>query len=151
MTSYTSRNASWAYILQKLTKRVTEDACSGSDDCIYMCGNSLGLQPKLTSTYVQQQLSNWAAHGVYGHHKRVNGSLTTAFLDVDEDAAAAFAPLVGASKEEVCIMGSLTNNLHILMASFYRPEAKGGRTKIIMEGKAFPSDHVGPYCFNNQL
>lgn len=50
------------------------------------------------------------------------------------------APIVGASQSEVAVMGTLTANLHLLMASFYRPTKE--KFKIILEGKAFPSDHV---------
>lgn len=52
------------------------------------------------------------------------------------------APIVGALESEVAVMGSLTTNLHLLMASFYQPTQE--RCKIIIEGKAFPSDHVTP-------
>ena len=36
-------------------------------DCIYFTGNSLGLQPKKTAQYVQQELDDWARMGVEGH------------------------------------------------------------------------------------
>lgn len=54
------------------------------------------------------------------------------------------APVVGALQSEVAVMGTLTANLHLLMASFYRPTSE--KYKIILEGKAFPSDHVGQNC-----
>ena len=50
------------------------------------------------------------------------------------------APIVGAEKSEVAVMETLTANLHLLMTSFYRPTKE--KYKIILEGKAFPSDHV---------
>ena len=50
------------------------------------------------------------------------------------------APLVGAKVSEVAVMETLTANLHLLMASFYRPKQE--KYKIVIEGKAFPSDHV---------
>jgi len=62
------------------------------------------------------------------------------WLDVDEDAAIKLAPLVGALPSEVAVMQTLTANLHILMCTFYKPTKE--RYKIIMESKAFPSDHV---------
>ena len=50
------------------------------------------------------------------------------------------APIVGANHKEVAVMETLTANLHFLMASFYQPTKV--RYKVIIEGKAFPSDHV---------
>jgi kynureninase len=64
------------------------------------------------------------------------------YLHVDDEGSHLLAPLVGALSSEVALMGSLTGNLHILMSSFYRPTAE--RYKIVLEGKAFPSDHVPP-------
>jgi kynureninase len=60
---------------------------------------------------------------------------------VDDAAAEKMAPLVGALKSEVAVMETLTANLHLLMSSFYQPTKE--KHKIIMEGKAFPSDRVG--------
>jgi len=54
--------------------------------------------------------------------------------------------IVGALPSEVAVMGSLTENIHLLLASFYKPS--GSRTKIIIEGKAFPSDH---YAVESQI
>jgi kynureninase len=62
------------------------------------------------------------------------------FVDVDTAASKLMAPIVGASPKEVAVMGTLTANLHFLMASFYQPTSE--KYKIILEGKAFPSDHV---------
>jgi kynureninase len=80
---------------------------------------------------------------VRGHFFDVADSLLPAFVDADAAAARAMAPLVGAAgPHEVAAMQTLTANFHLLMASFYRPDPKG-RRKIIIESKAFPSDHVG--------
>ena len=62
-------------------------------------------------------------------------------MSADQEAAKAMAPLVGALPDEVAAMQTLTANLHLLMASFYRPDPQG-RFKVIIESKAFPSDHV---------
>lgn len=62
-------------------------------------------------------------------------------MHVDDEAAKKMAPIVGASAAEVAVMETLTANLHLLMSAFYRPDPKG-RHKIILESKAFPSDHV---------
>ena len=75
-----------------------------------------------------------------GHFTEHEGSDLPPFLHVDDVAAKLMAPLVGAEAGEVAVMETLTANLHLLMASFYRPNKE--KYKIIIEGKAFPSDHV---------
>ena len=112
----------------------------GDKPCIYLCGNSLGLQPRRTARMVQEHLSIWASKGVYGHFTETQGSSLSRWIDVDDDAAKLMAPVVGAAPSEVAVMETLTANLHLMMASFYLPTKT--RYKIILEGKAFPSDHV---------
>lgn len=103
------------------------------EDSIYLCGNSLGLQPKKVKEYVNETLEDWASLGVEGHlHAR------HAWLPYHEFLTQSMARLVGAHDSEVVVMNSLTVNLHLLMASFYRPTAD--RYKILIESDAFPSD-----------
>lgn len=113
----------------------------GEEACIYFCGNSLGLQPRRTSERVSSHLAAWAKKGVLGHFTEHEDSTLPSFLHIDDTTAKLMAPLVGAKAEEVAVMETLTANLHFLMASFYQPTRE--RYKIIIEGKAFPSDHVG--------
>lgn len=61
-------------------------------------------------------------------------------MNVDDHAAENMSKIVGALPDEVAVMGTLTANLHLMMACFYRPDKQ--KWKIILEGKAFPSDHV---------
>ncbi|KAG9772990.1 kynureninase, partial [Aureobasidium melanogenum] len=115
----------------------------------YLCGNSLGLQPKRTANLINAFLTQWRTKGVTGHFVEHTDSPLPPFLHIDDYAAKLMAPVVGARPEEVAVMGSLTGNLHLLMSSFYRPSAKGqGRWKILLEGKAFPSDH---YAVESQI
>lgn len=102
-------------------------------ECIYFTGNSLGLQPRQTQDYVLNELEDWANFGVEGHfHAR------KPWLSYHEQFPELLAPIVGALPSEIVVMNQLTVNLHLLMASFYRPNAT--RFKIICEEKAFPSD-----------
>ncbi|KAI7112613.1 Kynureninase, partial [Hortaea werneckii] len=112
---------------------------STDEDSIYLCGNSLGLQPTLTQKYFQQYLQTWASKGVFGHFKEVEDSNLVPWLHVDDDVVGDMAKVVGALPSETAVMQTLTANLHLMMASFYRPTKD--RYKIILEGKAFPSDH----------
>ncbi|KAL8754876.1 MAG: hypothetical protein Q9184_004974 [Pyrenodesmia sp. 2 TL-2023] len=114
--------------------------------CIYLCGNSLGLQPRRTADRIAAHLQAWANKGVFGHFKAHDDSQLPAFVDLDDAAAQRTAPVVGASPSEVAIMETLSANLHLLMASFYRPTKE--KYKIILEGKAFPSDH---YAVESQI
>jgi kynureninase len=100
------------------------------------------VQPKRTATRIQQYLATWATQGVQGHFKPIEDSPLPTWLDADHRAAQMMAPIVGAKETEVAVMQTLTANLHILMSAFYRPNPNG-RHKIILESKAFPSDHVG--------
>ncbi len=102
-------------------------------DSIYFTGNSLGLEPKSVKDYIQQELNDWAQLGVEGHVHSKNP-----WLSYHESFAKPVAKIVGALPDEVVVMNQLTVNLHLLMASFYRPTKT--RYKIICEAKAFPSD-----------
>lgn len=102
-------------------------------DAVYFTGNSLGLEPKSAKEYIQQELDDWARLGVEGHTRAKNP-----WVSYHESFARPLAHIVGARPEEVVAMNQLTVNLHLLMATFYRPTKT--RFKIICEGKAFPSD-----------
>jgi kynureninase len=108
---------------------------------IYLCGNSLGLQPKTVRSQLDQELNDWARLGVKGHHHA--GS---PWLPYHEQFREPGARLVGAKSGEVVMMNSLTANLHLMMVSFYRPVGK--RTKILIEASAFPSD---TYAVKSQI
>ena len=108
---------------------------------IYFTGNSLGLQPKAAQKALEVELEDWARYGVDGHFEARNP-----WFSYHEMFKEKLAKVVGAKAEEVTAMGGLTSNLHLLMVSFFQP--KGKRTKILCEGKAFPSDQ---YALESQL
>ena len=101
--------------------------------CTYFCGNSLGLQPKATSGHIGKELDRWHRIGVEGWFDEKDPWLT-----YQDTLSGPMSKIVGAKPQEVVIMNSLTVNLHLLMASFYRPGGK--RYRILMESDAFPSD-----------
>lgn len=100
---------------------------------VYLVGNSLGLQPKLATLYIGQEMRKWQDYGIDGFFHTDRPWLTSA-----QQCAAGFAELTGALQSEVVAMNTLTVNLHLLMASFYQPVDK--RYKIVIESQAFPSD-----------
>ena len=110
-------------------------------DCVYLCGHSLGLQPKSARAYIEQELQDWERLGVEGHFHAQNP-----WLSYHEIMAAPTARLVGALPNEVVVMNSLTVNLHLMMVSFYRPTAT--RHQIVIESSAFPSDQ---YAVQSQI
>ena len=111
------------------------------NDWLYFTGNSLGLQPKSTQKYIQQELDDWAKFGVEGHFEAKNPWLNYHELLTDK-----MAKIVGAKPIEVVVMNTLTVNLHLLMASFYQPTKT--KYKIVIESDAFPSDR---YAVQSQL
>lgn len=111
------------------------------NEWIYFTGNSLGLQPKITQQYIQQELDDWARFGVEGHFEARNP-----WLSYHEFLTDSMAKIVGAKPIEVVVMNTLTTNLHLLMVSFYQPTAT--KYKILIESDAFPSDR---YAVQSQL
>ena len=109
------------------------EAENGRKTAIYLCGNSLGLQPKGLRKNIDIQLEKWATQGVEGHFTE-----PTPWLSIDDIVQESMAKVVGANKDEVTVMNSLTTNLHLMMCAFYKPTET--RFKILIEKKAFPSD-----------
>ncbi|MBT3536767.1 MAG: kynureninase, partial [Rhodospirillaceae bacterium] len=110
-------------------------------ETIYFCGNSLGLQPRITADYVVAELEQWKEHGVKGHFE---GDYP--WMPYHEFLTDGMATLVGGEAGEVVAMNSLTVNLHLMMVSFYRPDSQ--RYKILIEDHAFPSDR---YAVESQV
>lgn len=112
-----------------------------NQDSIYLCGNSLGLQPKTARLAVEQEFLDWQNLGVEGHFHGANPWLHYhTYLQEKE------ARIVGAQPDEVVVMNNLTTNLHLMLVSFYRPTPL--RYKIITEAGAFPSDQ---YALETQV
>ena len=110
-------------------------------DCAYLCGHSLGLQPRSVAAYVRQELEDWAKLGVEAHFRARHPWMPYHKLLAEQTAA-----LLGAKASEVVVMNSLTVNLHLMMVSFYRPAAS--RHKVLIESGAFPSDQ---YAVQSQI
>ena len=100
---------------------------------VYLCGHSLGLQPKAVAGFVQEELDSWARRAVDGHFESQRP-----WLSYHERFAPSLARLVGAQPLEVVAMNTLTVNLHLMLATFYRPTRE--RPKILIEKNAFSSD-----------
>jgi kynureninase len=110
-------------------------------DTAYLCGHSLGLQPKSVRAYIEQELKDWEVLGVEGHFRARHP-----WVRYNELLADKTARLVGAKPIEVVAMNSLTVNLHLMMVSFYRPTDQ--RRRIAIEENAFPSDQ---YAVKSQI
>lgn len=108
---------------------------------IYLTGNSLGLQPKTVREHIDEELLDWKNLGVEGHLHGKNP-----WLYYHHFMREALGKIVGASKDEVVAMNTLTVNLNLLLVSFYRPTKE--RFKILMEANAFPSDQ---YAIEQQV
>lgn len=108
---------------------------------IYFTGNSLGLQSNRSVGYVEEVMKDWADLAVEGHF-----FADKPWWDYHERFSKPLSKVVGAKPSEVTVMNTLTVNLHLLMASFYRPTSK--KYKILCEEKAFPSDQ---YMIQSQV
>jgi kynureninase len=119
--------------LARFRAQFAHPVSASGDALVYLCGHSLGLQPLAARERINEELDDWAALGVRGHE-----SARRAWIPYHELMREGLAGLSGAQPEEVVAMNSLTVNLHLMLASFYRPS--GTRTQILMEANAFPSD-----------
>jgi len=108
---------------------------------VYLAGQSLGAQPRAARDALETELDAWATLGVEGHFHE-----GAAWVSYDEPLREPTARLVGALPDEVATMNTLTVNLHLLMASFFRPS--GNRDKILIDAPTFPSDR---YAVESQL
>jgi kynureninase len=113
----------------------------GRSPSLYLCGNSLGPMPRGVRDLLALTLDDWAQLGVRGHHEGPRQ-----WIPYADTLAPRMAGLVGAAAADVVLMNSLTVNLHLLLASFYRPTA--ARHAILVEQGAFPSDQ---YAIDSQL
>ncbi len=126
--------------LKKFRNRFFIPKVNGKES-IYLCGNSLGLQPKTVEQQLKIELEDWKKLGVEGHH---HGKRP--WLYYHHFFSKSVAKLVGAKPAEVVVMNQLTVNLNLLLISFYRPQSK--KTKILIEADEFPSDY---YAFEQQI
>jgi kynureninase len=99
----------------------------------YLCGHSLGAQPRRARELVLAELDSWAREGVDGHFKA-----DAPWYSYHELVREPLARLVGARPSEAVAMNGLTVNLHLLLASFFRPARR--RTRILIDEPTFPSD-----------
>jgi kynureninase len=127
--------------LSHFRKKFLHPKDSDGNDLIYLSGNSLGLQPKITSEYIEKELDDWAKLGVEGHTEAEHP-----WLPYHEFLSKNMAELVGARSNEVVMMNTLTTNLHLMMVSFYQPTRT--KYKIVVESDTFPSDK---YAVESQL
>ncbi len=127
--------------LAKFRDRFHIPQTADGEDEIYLCGNSLGLQPKSTADAVAAELDSWRRRGVKGHFE---GAFP--WMPYHEFLARNLAALVGGEESETVAMNTLTVNLHLMMVSFYRPTPD--RHKILIEEHAFPSDR---YAVDSQI
>jgi len=119
------------------------DGGDPENKCIYLCGNSLGLQSKTSSALIKEELDAWGTLGVQGHFTHPQNR---PWAECTDNVHPLLAELIGANEKEVVCMGTLTSNLHLMMGSFYKPTPD--RCKILCEAKAFPSDQ---YAFTSQV
>ncbi|KAI2486463.1 Kynureninase [Pyrenophora tritici-repentis] len=138
-----------AQIRRKTLKDDTQTAHPASnseDEAIYFCGNSLGLQPRAVGEHLNAYLKTWGSIVVGGHFTALEDSPLTPFQDMAAACSSKMAGIVGASPSEIVAMNTLTINLHLMMAAFYKPTEK--KHKIMCEWRPFPSDW---YAIESQI
>ncbi len=128
-----ARDADKADPLQTFRDRFHLPLDAGGNPKIYLCSNSLGLQPRGLCEVIEHDLKNWADLGVDGHFHGDRPWYT-----YQETLRQPHADLVGALADEVVLMNGLTVNLHLMLDTFYRPTPE--RSRILVDAPTFPSD-----------
>ncbi|HUN70886.1 MAG TPA: kynureninase [Steroidobacteraceae bacterium] len=119
--------------LRSFRERFALPRGGGGEPLVYLCGHSLGLMPLAARGIVMEELDDWAKLAVLGHEHAHRP-----WIPYHENLRGGLATLAGARPAEVVAMSSLTVNLHLLLAAFYRPS--GERRRILIEAGAFSSD-----------
>lgn len=104
-----------------------------AQEWVYLCGHSLGVQPKAAPSYIRRALEQWAWEGVEAYF-----SPRAHWVEYADRLREKLSPLLGARPESLAIAHTLTTNLHLLLYSFYRPTAH--RNLLLTEQQPFPSD-----------
>ena len=133
LTRENARERDAADPLAPLRERFAMPRMAQGGRCIYLCGHSLGLMPLAARQRLAEALEDWERLGVLGHE-----GARPPWINYHEALAAPTAELLGCRTDEVVVMNSLTVNLQLMLASFYRPA--GARRRILIEASAFPSD-----------
>ncbi|HVY81453.1 MAG TPA: kynureninase [Steroidobacteraceae bacterium] len=128
-----ARRADQADPLRRMRARFAMPRDARGAELIYFAGHSLGLLPLAARTLVNEELEDWAKLGVRGHD-----AARRPWIPYHQNLTAGLQQLTGAKASEVIAMNSLTVNIHLMLASFYRPS--GARTKVLIEAGAFSSD-----------
>lgn len=113
---------------------------------VYLCGNSLGLQPKSVQNYLQHELDGWSNFAVGAHFRNEHN-----WYNYHTLLKQALTKLLGCELSEVTLMNTLSVNLHLMLTSFYQKNPS--KNKILMLDTAFPSDHyvVESHLISNSL
>jgi kynureninase len=119
--------------LRALRSRFALPRDTAGREILYFAGHSLGAMPLAARDVLNEELDDWARFGVFGHE-----AARRPWIPYHENLTAGLCELTGARPNEVIAMGSLTGNIHMMLASFYRPA--GSRNKILIEAGAFSSD-----------
>jgi len=119
--------------LAPLRERFALPCAADGTPLLYLCGHSLGLAPRAALARVDEQLEDWERLAVRGHT-----AARTPWIEFAAALTPGLAALCGARDSEVVAMNALTANLHLLLASFYRPTRE--RAAILIEAGAFSSD-----------
>lgn len=104
---------------------------------VYLDGNSLGPLSYGAQAAIERRMRQWQYHGVAGWDD---------WFGLAERLSGALGKLVGAYPDEVIATGSITVNLHALLATFHRTEGPRGarpagtRGALLATELDFPTD-----------